>query len=294
MTSSNPSPYGTPAQAPDPLPVPPAATAPASPPDGISTDYTEPVIPDDVAGDDASVTDEESSAKNKAADTAAAGKQAAGEVAQTAVGKAQDVAQEAKAQVRNLAGQAQDQLRDQAGTQHRHLVTNLRALGDELASMADNSEKSGPATDLVGEAGARAHSTASWLDDREPGQLVDELRSFARRKPGVFVLGALAAGVLAGRLTRGVVAAHQDDSDGDDNLTAGSSSDEVERSRHRAVSTSDAGTVDTGAAGIRSLDTGALETGAFGTDVGGPGPAVEAAPAAAFDEGRGPLGEVRP
>jgi hypothetical protein len=151
--------------------------------------------------------------KDKAADSAQAGKQAAGEVAQTATDKAKDVAQEAKTQARNVVGQAQDQLREQASNQHRNLVTNLRSLGDQLNSMADRSDESGPATDLVGEAGSRAHSVASWLDEREPGQLLDELRSFARRKPGVFLIGALAAGVVAGRLTRGVVAAHQDDDD---------------------------------------------------------------------------------
>ena len=37
---------------------------------------------------------------------------------------------------------------------------------------------------------------------------------FARRKPGMFLLGAAAAGVLAGRLTSGVKAAHSQDSGG--------------------------------------------------------------------------------
>ncbi|HKC26518.1 MAG TPA: hypothetical protein VKB75_00770, partial [Jatrophihabitans sp.] len=44
-----------------------------------------------------------------------------------------------------------------------------------------------------------------------PGDLVDELRRFARRRPGAFLMGALAAGVVAGRLGRGVVAAHTED-----------------------------------------------------------------------------------
>lgn len=151
--------------------------------------------------------------KDKAADSAQAGKQAAGEVAQTATDKATDVAQEAKTQARHVIGQAQDQLRGQASTQHRNLVGNLRSLGDQLNSMAEPSDQPGQATDLVAEAGSRVHSAASWLDEREPGHLLDELRSFARRKPATFVLGALAAGVVAGRLTRGVVAVHQDDGD---------------------------------------------------------------------------------
>jgi hypothetical protein len=46
------------------------------------------------------------------------------------------------------------------------------------------------------------------LQNREPAELLDDVRSFARRKPGLFLLGAAAAGVLAGRLTSGVKAAH--------------------------------------------------------------------------------------
>jgi hypothetical protein len=51
---------------------------------------------------------------------------------------------------------------------------------------------------------------AGKLQSREPAELLDEVRRFARRKPGMFLLGAAAAGVLAGRLTSGVKAAHSD------------------------------------------------------------------------------------
>lgn len=156
--------------------------------------------------------DSDASMKDKASQSAEAGKQAASEVASTAAEKAKDVAQETKAQARNVLGQAQDQLKQQTQAQHGNLVNNLRSLADQLSSMAQGSEQSGYATDLVGQAADRAHGAASWLDAREPAQLVDEARRFARQKPGSFILGALAAGVVAGRLTRGVVAVHKDDS----------------------------------------------------------------------------------
>lgn len=163
--------------------------------------------------------DGDASMKDKASQSAEAGKQAAGEVAQTAADKAKDVAAETKQQARNVVGQAQDQLRQQTSTQHKNLVNNLRSLGDELSSMSQGSEQSGYATDLVGQAADRAHGAASWLDSKEPNELVDEVRRFARQKPGAFILGALVAGVVAGRLTRGVVAVHKDDSDDSDKLT---------------------------------------------------------------------------
>jgi hypothetical protein len=51
---------------------------------------------------------------------------------------------------------------------------------------------------------------SSKLQNREPAQLLDEVRSFARRKPGTFLIGAALLGVAAGRLTRGIQAAHSD------------------------------------------------------------------------------------
>lgn len=169
--------------------------------------------PTTTTGDGHTANDDAASGmKDKAAASAEAGKQAATDVAQTATDSAKDVAREAQQQARKVVGEAQSQLQDHARDQHKNAVSNLRTLGDELNSMAEQSDRSGLASDVVSQAGTRVSSIASWLDDREPGDLVGEVRKFARQRPGVFLLGALAAGVLAGRLTRGVVAVHADDS----------------------------------------------------------------------------------
>jgi hypothetical protein len=78
--------------------------------------------------------------------------------------------------------------------------------------MADGTAQGapGPAADLLQQASSFIEQFADKLQNREPAELLDEVRSFARRKPGVFLLGAAAAGVLAGRLTSGVKAAHTD------------------------------------------------------------------------------------
>jgi hypothetical protein len=159
----------------------------------------------------ASQGDSDASMKDKATDSAQNAKQAAGDVASTAVDSAKQVAEESKNQARNLVGEARGQLQDHAMTQHQNLVSNLNSLADELHSMSSNSQQQGPASDLVGQAGQRASDLAGWLESRGPGDLVDEVRNFARRRPGAFLAGALIAGVLAGRLTRGVVAVHQSD-----------------------------------------------------------------------------------
>jgi hypothetical protein len=166
------------------------------------------------------------SMKDKATDTAGAAKGAAGDVAQTASDKAKDVVGEAKRQARDLVGEARDQVGSQVGDQHQNLVSNLHSLADELTKMAGASDQQGLAGEIVGQAGDRARTAADWLGNRQPGDLLDEVRSFARRRPGTFLVGALVAGVAVGRLTRGAVAAHTDDSSA--NGTAGASLDASE------------------------------------------------------------------
>jgi hypothetical protein len=143
-------------------------------------------------------------AKSQAADVA----QSAGAAGQQVVGVAKEqtheVTAEAGRQARDLFRQTQSELADQAGTQQHRLADGLHALGQELASMADKSEQPGTATSLVRQAADRSHQASSWLRDREPGAVLDEVRDFARRRPGAFLAVAVGAGLLAGRLTRGI------------------------------------------------------------------------------------------
>jgi hypothetical protein len=163
---------------------------------------------------------------DKASDAANQGKEAAGQVAQTAVEHAQEVKDEATRQARDLAGEARQQLGAQVGEQHGKLVGSIRSLSSELGSMADNSTgQAGVATELVGQARDRLDGIAEWLDGRDPSEILDDVRSYARRRPGMFLLGALAAGVVAGRVTRGAVAAHTSDDGSASNGSAGTQPD---------------------------------------------------------------------
>jgi len=153
--------------------------------------------------------------KGRAADTKDTAQQAGAQVAQTATDKAKDVADETKRQARNLVNEGRDQLQTQVQQQHQNLVDQLRSLANELNSMANGTAtpgQSGLATELVGQAGDRAQQLVNHLQNRQPGELVDDVRRFARQHPGAFLAGAALAGVVAGRLTRGVVAAKHDQS----------------------------------------------------------------------------------
>ncbi|MBO4209166.1 hypothetical protein GSF22_24675 [Micromonospora echinofusca] len=128
-------------------------------------------------------------------------------MAQTAREQGREVVTEATRQARNLYGEARDQLTTQAGTQQRRAAGGLRSLADEMRTMAEQGGQTGPVSELARQAADRVHGVAGWLEEREPGDLVAEVRDYARRNPGTFLVGAAVLGVLAGRLTRNVAAA---------------------------------------------------------------------------------------
>jgi hypothetical protein len=136
-------------------------------------------------------------------------REAGGQVAQTAVDQARQVAAETGRQARDLLGEAQGQMRDQASTQQQKAAQQLHSVADELGQMAANGGRSGVATEFAGQVASRLHGAASWLEQREPADLLEEVRNFARRRPGTFLIGAAVAGLAAGRLTRSLTASRQ-------------------------------------------------------------------------------------
>ncbi len=141
-------------------------------------------------------------AKQEAAGVKDTAAEEAGHVASTAKSEAGAVAREAKSQLKDLFHQTRTQLSDQAGTQQRRVADGLRSVGGELSSMADNSDSQGIAADVVRQVSTRVDGIAGWIGDREPADLLNEVKSFARRKPGIFIAGAAVAGLVVGRLTR--------------------------------------------------------------------------------------------
>jgi hypothetical protein len=147
-------------------------------------------------------------AKSEAANVKDTAAGAASDVAQTAKSEASNVAQEAKYQARNLMDQTRSEVRGQVNSQQSALAGKLNGWASELGSMASKSDESGTMTDLAQEASRRVGEISHWLDNHEPRDVLEEVKRFARRRPGAFLAIAAAAGVVAGRLTRGAVAAN--------------------------------------------------------------------------------------
>ncbi len=150
-------------------------------------------------------------AKEKAAEVGQEAADAGRHVAGVATEQVSEVASETAAQAKNLYEQTRQELQGQAATQQQRLADSVRSLSSELESMADKGN-AGPASELVREASSRTRDVAGWLDQRDPGALLQEVTAFARRRPGTFLAIAAGAGLIAGRLTRGAISEARSDS----------------------------------------------------------------------------------
>ncbi|MFC4857340.1 hypothetical protein [Actinophytocola glycyrrhizae] len=167
-------------------------------------------------------------ARDEAAGVARRAADKGGEVAGTVGEQANRVASEADRQARNLLHESREQLTGQARQGQQRAAEGLRTVASQLQQMSDKSDDQGVASEVARQVADRTNSAASWLEHREPGDLLNEVRRFARRKPGVFLLGAALAGVAVGRLTRGAAAAQSDDRPADHTRT-GTAEDQIPR-----------------------------------------------------------------
>ena len=136
--------------------------------------------------------------KSQATDLSHSSVQTGKHVADVAREQASGVAVEAGRQGRNLLHRAQGQLEEQAAQGQERLANQLFSLSDELRSMADASGQGGMAASLASQAASRVRTAGQWLDDRQPGQVAEEMQSFARRRPTAFLALAVGAGLVAG------------------------------------------------------------------------------------------------
>ena len=156
----------------------------------------------DTSGTESRVDTAKGEAKQVAGTAVDSGK----EVAATAKEGAANVAAEAKQQAASLFDTVRAEAGAQAGTQQQRIAEALHSLSKELGGMASSSQESGPLTDLAHQASHKGGEVAHWLQDREPADVLDAVRSYARRRPVTFLALCGVAGIVAGRLTRSTVA----------------------------------------------------------------------------------------
>jgi hypothetical protein len=144
------------------------------------------------------------SAKERAQEAAETAKEQGADVASTVADEAKHLAEEATTKASDLLSDVKAQVDEQSRTQLKGLASRIGELGDELDGLIrGGGATDGAVTDLARQLSDRTRALSNHLSDREPSDLVADVRTFARRKPGTFLLGAAAAGLVAGRLTRG-------------------------------------------------------------------------------------------
>lgn len=104
-----------------------------------------------------------------------------------------DVIEEATATAKRVRASASKT----AGTARRRAADTIETLDDDLHEVADDARgRVGRAADRVSHA---AHDLADNIRDRD---MVTDVQDFARRNPGVMLIGAVLAGVALSQLVR--------------------------------------------------------------------------------------------
>lgn len=134
------------------------------------------------------------------------------EVAGTAREEASNVVGEAKGQLTDLAVDAREQLHQQAREQTDHLGEAVEQFGNRIHALADGRpEEAGPVADYLHRVAGRADDLSGRIQEMGFDGMIDETQKFARRRPGMFLLGAATAGFAMSRLARGAHDAPLDD-----------------------------------------------------------------------------------
>lgn len=125
------------------------------------------------------------------------------EIAQDVRRHSTQMVNEATQQVHSVSEEVMTQLQEHAGTQTERAATQLRTFSEQARALAEGrTEEAGQLPQLAQEATQRLGAFAQRLETGGIDGAMDDVRTFARRKPGTFLLIAGAAGFLGGRMLR--------------------------------------------------------------------------------------------
>lgn len=143
-------------------------------------------------------------AVKEASNVASTGVDGAKKVASEATAQVKDVAQQAKSQLTDLVGQSKEELRSQAQAKSEQAASGLRRLSEQITALSNGRPaEAGALPTYLDDARRRVVGVAETLEQRGPQGLLEDISSYARRKPGTFLVIAGAAGFAIGRIVRG-------------------------------------------------------------------------------------------
>lgn len=175
-------------------------------------------------------------AQEEAGQVADKAQDAAREVTGTAREEARQVADEATEHVKSLGASAQDELFSQASVQQQRLAEQSRTVTDDIHRISRGERpESDLVTRFVSMAAQRAEDFTTQLENKQPKELLNDVRRFAARRPGAFLAIAAGVGLVAGRLTRGL--SDNDDDEGSDTASPSTGNAPVAGARPPAAAT---------------------------------------------------------
>jgi hypothetical protein len=115
-----------------------------------------------------------------------------------------ELTEQGQQQLMEMVERAQQEFSDRASEQSDKAALGLRSLAEELSALAEGRTEEAP--HLVGhvrDVSQRARRYADRLEDGGIQGVGQDLAGFARRRPALFLMGAIVAGFATGRLVRG-------------------------------------------------------------------------------------------
>ena len=173
-----------------------------------------------------------SGAADEAQQVASSAAERGGELVQQASDEARQLAGTVKTQAgevtgellgsgRSLVDDARSKLTAEAQAVPQRAANSLRSLGEEVQALAEGRPDEAPtvtqyvwrAADGFYGAADRLHAIADDIQERGFSGVLGDVQSFARRRPGVFLLGAAALGFGVGRYVKAEAAERNEQSD---------------------------------------------------------------------------------
>jgi hypothetical protein len=144
-------------------------------------------------------------------------KREAREVVGTAKSRAGDVTDELSARGRSMLDETTSQLEHQAQEVAGRAASSLQRLGGEAQALAEGRPEDAPVladyawklADASYGAADRIHDLAEDMETRGFSGVLDDLSTYARRRPGAFLLGAALVGFGVGRMVKAEAARRQ-------------------------------------------------------------------------------------
>lgn len=122
------------------------------------------------------------------------------------------IVDQAKQAVTHVASSVANQAREQVSTQFDARKDKaVETMGNVASAIRDTSDKLkgvGPLGDVAGRAADGIEKVADFFEDKQIGDVVRDVESFARREPALFIGAAFALGVIGGRFLKS--SAHRD------------------------------------------------------------------------------------